>query len=247
MEKIGFPEVEKLYNVKSIDTVSGNLLKIVFADENNRPDNELLTDTRIKVFTQGGIHVSTLSGYKTVYREENDGLTVYLSNDGSVWTETPELPPEDYKPYEPTEEERLVYAISAKKTEVNSACKTAIMGGIDVELSDGNIHHFDLTYDDQLAMLLCATDVAAGVENIPWHPNSSDNTTLPCEFYSNADMLAITTEAKKHITYHQTYCNSLKIWVESCTTVEAVEAIYYGSTVPVEYQSDVLKTALTTA
>ena len=44
MEKIGFPEVEKLYNVVSIDTVSNNLLKIVFPDKDNRPDNDLLTD-----------------------------------------------------------------------------------------------------------------------------------------------------------------------------------------------------------
>lgn len=247
MEKIGFPDVENLYDVVSIDNVSGNLLKIVFPDADTRPDNDLLTDTKIKVYTQGKVHVSTLNGFRTVYKEENDGLTVYLSNDGSVWTEAPKVPPEEYEPYEPTEEEKLAYAINSKKAEVNNACKSAITAGIDVELSDGETHHFNLTYEDQLAMLLCASDVASGAENIPWHPNSTDSTTLPCEFYSNADMLAITTEAKRHITYHQTYCNSLKIWIESCTTPEAVNAISYGSTVPVEYQSDVLKTALATA
>ena len=88
-------------------------------------------------------------------------------------------------------------------------------------------------------MLLSASEVAAGSEQIPWHPNSDK--TMPCVFYSNADMAIITSAAKEHISYHQTYCNSLKIWIEACETKEAVQAVCYGAEIPEEYQSEVLK------
>ena len=57
----------------------------------------------IVLYTAGAVECATLSGWNTVYRDE--GRTVYLSDDGSVY-QTPDpdtggeiLPPE---PYEPT-------------------------------------------------------------------------------------------------------------------------------------------------
>ena len=244
MEKITFENHDKKYDILSIDQVSGAVLRVVFPAEGERPTADLLTQNAIKVLTQGEVHVSTLTGFSTVYREEENAI--YLSNDESVYTPPTEpgdggeyVPPE---PYIPTPEELLASAIRAKKSEVNAACEKAIISGIDVTLSDGTEKHFNLEIEDQLALLLCASAVQNGQENIPWHSNAVDSdTTQPCEFYSNADMQTITAAAQAHITYHQTYCNSLKIWIESCTEPDAVNAIYYGSEIPVEYQSDVMK------
>ena len=65
-----------------------------------------------------------------------------------------------------------------------------------------------------------------------------------CVFYSTDDMQKITDAAYEHRTFHTTYCNSLKIWVEATETAEELQEIYYGADVPETYQSDVLKAYL---
>ena len=79
---------------------------------------------------------NALTGWNTVYRDE--GQTVYLSDDGSVY-QTPDpdtggqfLPPE---PYVPT----LAELQAAKKREISQACETAIYSGVDVNAC-GRIH-----------------------------------------------------------------------------------------------------------
>ena len=99
----------------------------------------------IVLYTAGDVECATLSGWTTVYRDE--GQTVYLSDDGSMY-QTPDpdtggeiLPPE---PYEPTLEELQ----AAKKREISQACETAIYSGVDVNLSDESTQHFSLTEHD---------------------------------------------------------------------------------------------------
>lgn len=48
-----------------------------------------------------------------------------------------------------------------------------------------------------------------------------------------------------HVSYHVTYGNSLKTWVNNVKTEEEMQEIYYGVDVPVQYQSEVLKQYLT--
>ena len=145
------------------------------------------------------------------------------------------LPPE---PYTPTLEELQ----AAKKQEVNAACNKTIVEGFDVKLSDGQIHHFTMKEEDQIAFLTCLALISKGETAIPWHPNGSS--TQPCVFYSTDDMQKITDAAYEHRTFHTTYCNSLKIWVEATETAEELQEIYYGADVPETYQSDVLKAYL---
>ena len=168
-----------------------------------------------------------LEGYSTVYQRLEDG--VILSSDGSVYTE-----PESVPPYVPTLEELII----SKKAEVDADCNTAIVNGFDVTISTG-VEHFDLKLEDQIALGVCAEMAKAGENAIPWHPNG--DTTLPCIYYSAADMTLISNAAYQHRSYHQTYCNSLKVWAQSCTVAEELEAIFYGADVPAEYQSEVLK------
>ena len=135
----------KLYEIRSIQTIEPCVLQIVFA---GTPPTKW--DGDIVLYTAGDIECATLAGWNTVYRDE--GRTVYLSDDGSVY-QTPDpdtggeiLPPE---PYVPTLEELQV----AKKREISQACETAIYSGVDVKLSDGYTEHFALTEHDQLNLV----------------------------------------------------------------------------------------------
>ncbi len=223
----------KLYEIRSIQTIELHVLQIVFVGTPPTKWGD------ITLYTDGGIECATLTGWTTVYRDE--GQTVYLSDDSSVY-QTPDpdtggeiLPPE---PYTPTLEELQ----AAKKQEVNAACNKTIVEGFDVKLSDGQIHHFTMKEEDQIAFLTCLALISKGETAIPWHPNGSS--TQPCVFYSTDDMQKITDAAYEHRTFHTTYCNSLKIWVEATETAEELQEIYYGADVPETYQSDVLKAYL---
>lgn len=233
MEKIKIKGSSKSYEIRSIQTIEPHVMQIVFVGTPPTKWGD------ITLYTDGGIECATLTGWTTVYRDE--GQTVYLSDDSSVY-QTPDpdtggeiLPPE---PYVPTLEELQ----AAKKQEVNAACNKTIVEGFDVELSDGQIHHFTMKEEDQIAFLTCLVLISKGETAIPWHPNGSS--TQPCVFYSTDDMQKITDAAYEHRTFHTTYCNSLKIWVEATETAEELQEIYYGADVPETYQSDVLKAYL---
>ena len=233
MEKIKIKGSSKSYEIRSIQTIEPHVMQIVFVGTPPTKWGD------ITLYTDGGIECATLMGWTTVYRDE--GQTVYLSDDSSVY-QTPDpdtggeiLPPE---PYVPTLEELQ----AAKKQEVNAACNKTIVEGFDVELSDGQIHHFTMKEEDQIAFLTCLALISKGETAIPWHPNGSS--TQPCVFYSTDDMQKITDAAYEHRTFHTTYCNSLKIWVEATETAEELQEIYYGADVPETYQSDVLKAYL---
>ena len=233
MEKIKIKGSSKSYEIRSIQTIEPHVMQIVFVG------TPLTKWGDITLYTDGGIECATLTGWTTVYRDE--GQTVYLSDDSSVYhTPDPDtggeiLPPE---PYTPTLEELQ----AAKKQEVNAACNKTIVEGFDVKLSDGQIHHFTMKEEDQIAFLTCLALISKGETAIPWHPNGSS--TQPCVFYSTDDMQKITDAAYEHRTFHTTYCNSLKIWVEATETAEELQEIYYGADVPETYQSDVLKAYL---
>ena len=233
MEKIKIKGSSKSYEIRSIQTIEPHVMQIVFVGTPPTKWGD------ITLYTDGGIECATLTGWTTVYRDE--GQTVYLSDDSSVYhTPDPDtggeiLPPE---PYTPTLEELQ----AAKKQEVNAACNKTIVEGFDVKLSDGQIHHFTMKEEDQISFLTCLALISKGETAIPWHPNGSS--TQPCVFYSTDDMQKITDAAYEHRTFHTTYCNSLKIWVEATETAEELQEIYYGADVPETYQSDVLKAYL---
>lgn len=230
MEKIKINNGDVNYGIVSITPVSEHVLQVVFADTVPQEYGD------ITVYTSGGDRCASLPGYDTVYRDE--GQTVYLSNDGSVYVPPdPETPPAE--PYEPTVEERLAAAKASKKREVSAACQQTIYRGVTVELADGSTEHFALTDHDQLNLFGKQVQLAAGVELMEYHADGQ-----PCRYYSAADMAAIVQAAMWHVSYHTTYCNALNIWIASSETVEETDAIFYGADVPEEYQSDVLKAYL---
>ena len=126
-----------------------------------------------------------------------------------------------------------------KVSEMNQKQQDLIKGGFDVTLTDGTIEHFTLTEQDQTSLLGLVTQIQMGLEQIPWH--TSDH-NVPCKYYSNADMILITTKATAFLTYHVTYFRDLRIYINNgLGTKEEVESIEYGITIPNKYKSDVLK------
>ena len=136
--------------------------------------------------------------------------------------------------------EEPLNTIKANKTaEMSAACRAAIIAGFDVTLSDGKDHHFSLTVEDQLNLNALFGLLATGAEQVPYH---ADGET--CMYFTAADMQTVVQEATAHKTYHESYFNSLKAYIASKRTAASVHAIEYGTEIPEQYQSDVLKALL---
>ena len=155
-----------------------------------------------------------------------------------------EMPEETDDVYEEQQEETtdfigeitLEYAKEKTIKEMSKQCNRAITNGFDITLSDGNIHHFSLTTQDQLNILSLSAMVASGETSIPYHADGE-----LCKYFSAVDMESIIHIATQYKTYHVTYFNSLRNYIESLQTIEDVAAVRYGDNIPVLYQSDVLK------
>ena len=216
------------YEIESITPISAHVLQVVFAGEVPPSYGD------IQVYTVGGSQCSDLPGYDTVYRDE--GQTIYLSDDGSVYQPPaepePVIPPE---PYIPTPEELLASAQAAKRAEVSADCEAIIYKGVSVTLTDGGTEHFSLTQHDQLNLFGKQAQLAAGAEQLEYHADGQ-----PCRYYSATDMQAIIQDAMLYVSYHTTYCNALNMWIAGCQTAEEAQGIFYGADVPEEYRSEVL-------
>lgn len=184
------------------------------------------------ILTQKGEAFGKYEEYTTLYRDlGNDGFQ--LSNDGSIY-EAPEPVPEP-EPYEPTLED-----LKAQKTsEVDGICKETIYAGVDVQLPTGTTEHFSLKEEDQINLFGKQAQINAGITQLEYHQDGH-----PCRYYTVEEMTAIITATMQYVSYHTTYCNSLHTWIDSVTTKENLNLIYYGATIPIEYQSEVLQTYL---
>lgn len=120
--------------------------------------------------------------------------------------------------------------------DMSKQCNETITGGFDIVLSDNKSYHFSLTLDDQANLSTLAVDVLNGSTLLPYHSDGEQ-----CQFYSVEDMTKIITTAKNFKTYHITYFNSLREYINSLEKIRDVNNIYYGTPIPDEYQSDVLK------
>lgn len=231
MDKIKINQAEPYFEIEGIRQQAKNILKIVFSSAIPKQFGD------IAVYTSGGELCSSFPDYGTIYRDE--GKTVYLSNDGSIYQPSvdagmPEggLPPE---PYIPTPEELLVAAQSLKRSEIASACERIIYNGINVTLADGTEEHFRLTEHDQLNLFGKQVQIASGVEKIEYHADGQ-----PCRYYSAEDMQTIIQAAIFHVAYHTTYCNAVNMWIAECQDAAEVQGIFYGADVPEMYRTDVL-------
>lgn len=149
----------------------------------------------------------------------------------------PDNPVEDDPiPTDPIEEITVEYMRNAKIIEMNNTCNKVITNGFDTVLSDGEPHHFSLTTQDQLNLITLSTLVERGETAIPYHADGE-----LCKFYSAEDIGVIITMATSFKTYHVSYFNALRAYIESLDTIESIRALTYGTPIPEEYQSEVLK------
>lgn len=228
MEKIRIGKEKRWYEISSIRPESANVLEIVFTDAIPAIWGD------ITIYTEDGTEATTLTGYETVYKQ--DGQTVELSNDGSVYTPpAPPEPAEPPEPYVPTLEEVRV----GKKAEVSAACEQIIYAGINVTLSDGTTEHYSLTEHDQLNLFGKLSQISVGAAQLEYHADGQS-----CRYYTAIDMQAIIQAAMRHVSYHTTYCNALNMWIAGCQSTEEVQEIFYGADVPKQYRSEVLNAYL---
>lgn len=230
MAYLKFLNSEKIYKTKVIPNGNVATLKFDSEKEVSTAGFDLFLDESCEVDIGGNFY----HDFTTIYRndettEEYNGYQ--LSKDGSVYV-APEPEPEP-EPYVPTLEE----VQEAKVAEMESIQAETIQSGVDVQLSDGSTEHFPLTANDQISLMGLQTQVAQGAEQIPWHTSDQSE---PCKYYSNADMGLITAKAMAFVTYHVTYFRDLRIYIRSLQTKEEVEAVFYGTVIPEEYQSEPL-------
>ena len=136
---------------------------------------------------------------------------------------------------DPITEMTVEYVKTRKIKEMSAVCNHTIASGFDITLSDNQIHHFSLTTQDQLNFISLSTMIENGETDIPYHADGE-----LCKFYSVEDMRNIIETATAFKTYHITYFNALRNYIQSLETIEDVANIEYGVSIPEQYQSEVL-------
>lgn len=179
------------------------------------------------VYNQYDVFIGNYSSFKTLYRTLENGFQ--LSDDGSVYT-----PPA----IEPIPEPSIEELQEIKVSEMNMQQQAIIVGGCDVQLSDGTTEHFTLTQNDQLSLNSLSVKVLEGLTAIPWHASDEDE---GCRFYTQEDMKIITDTCANFVTWHVTWFRDLRRYIRSLTSKEEVKAITYETNIPMEYRSEVLQ------
>lgn len=122
-----------------------------------------------------------------------------------------------------------------KINEMSEACRNSIIGGAYVDVEEG-LRHFSFAIEDQMKLQVLAQQAQNGTDRMPWHSDDEF-----CKFYSARDILAIYHTLEQLQTYHTTYFNSLKKYIESMTSIEEISNIRYGQEIPQQYQSEVFR------
>ena len=165
-----------------------------------------------------------------LYSDDNMFLTEYMLDDYDVKIEDNSLSLCNKTTLEEVKKVKIEH--------LDSTCENTIYAGTDVTLSNGSVEHFTLDAKDQLDLSGIGLQLLQGAEQIAWH---KDDETESCKFYSAADGTAIIQTLTLFRTYHITYFRDLRIYVNSLSDADDVNAIEYGSVIPDEYKSDVLK------
>ena len=114
-----------------------------------------------------------------------------------------------------------------KIAECNDACARAIVKGCDVTLEDGTVEHFALTAEDQINIATAEKAVRAGATQFPYHADGK-----LCRLYDAKDIMNIINTATAWKTYHTTYFNHLKQWINRTEEKADILAIHYGDELP---------------
>lgn len=140
----------------------------------------------------------------------------------------------------PVEEEITLEYVKNKKVEIlNQACRNEIISGVDVTLEDGETYHFSLTMQDQLNIMTLKELSDSGNKPLSYHADGKS-----CRYFTEDEIDLLYAKMISHKTYHTTYFNSLRQYVDAQKTIEKVSNIEYGITIPKKYRTDVLNTLM---
>lgn len=156
-----------------------------------------------------------------------------IEHNETIPDEQEDIPPLP-DPIDEIEAETVEFVRSSKIAEMSLQCRRTIEAGIDIQLRM-ETKHFSMDTQDQLNLMSLGV-MAQTQELIPYH---ADGET--CIFYTADEINQIVAAATAHKVYHTTYYNALKNYINSLTTIEEIAAITYGTPIPDEYQSEVLK------
>jgi len=169
-----------------------------------------------------------------ITEEEYNAIMEAIHNDEPVIIDDDDDDEPIVPPVDPTPDETLEFVRSSKLREMSATCRTTIESGFDLILR-GETHHFSLTTQDQLN-LMNLNLIAQTEELIPYHADGEE-----CIFYTSEEINEIIAAAATFKNYQIAYHNALKAYINALDTIEAIAAIEYGTPIPDEYKSDVLR------
>lgn len=124
---------------------------------------------------------------------------------------------------------------ASKIKEMSYQCNKTIENGFDIEMEDGT-YHYSYALEDQLNLMNLSAAIARGEEQLSYHADGE-----LCRFYTAAEINEIISTGNAWKTYHTTYFNALKAYINSLETIEEISAITYGIELPEEFKTDVLR------
>lgn len=122
-----------------------------------------------------------------------------------------------------------------KLQELSAECNAVIISGVDVQLADGT-HHFSMSVEDQLNLMSLQAMVTAGQTEVAYHADGE-----PCRFFTAEEFASLVATATNWKLYHESYYNSMRVYINALEDADTISGITYGDPVPEEYQTDVLK------
>ena len=129
---------------------------------------------------------------------------------------------------------QLSYVKEAKINKLRADCQNAIVSGFDLELSDGEMHHFSMELTDQMEISRLVANGNTG--NVPYHADGEKY-----KYYSFADILNIYNTMNDWKLYNTSYFSDLKNYINALRSINKIDGIKYGDKIPKKYQSEVYK------
>ena len=156
-----------------------------------------------------------------VMREDDPANWERQTYEGGVLTLTnaPEPGPED-----------LEVIKESKISALSAMCEATIYAGMDIELPDGRMEHFN--YNDHDQMNIKEMFDAARMGATEWPYQAEDGS---CRAYTAAEIFVIYPTLAGMKTATLTYYHSLEDMVNAAETTKAVEAITWGQPLEGEY------------
>lgn len=130
------------------------------------------------------------------------------------------------------EDSALSIVMSAKLSEISTACNVVIINGVDIKLGEETVH-FNLSIEDQSNINNLFRVVELGGSEFPYQSDGGI-----CRVYSASEIVQIYIAAQTLITTQTTYHNELKQYVQSLDNAESISAVEYGMTLPEPYLTE---------